>query len=291
MESMADLSQINVPTVTLNDDREMPLLGLGTYKLRGAEGEKIVRRAIELGYRKFDTASMYANEDIVGKAINDAVAAGDVSRDEIFVTTKLWNDDQGRDNVAPAFHKSLTNLGLDYVDLYLVHWPCPAKGLYAETFDEIARMQGMGQIASIGVANFYEETLRDLASKTGVVPVSNQIELHPGFTQPGLRKVHEELGVVTEAWAPIARGAVLDNTELKQVAGELGATEGQVALAFLMQLGISVIPKTATPSRLEENLGAAGVTLSSAQMDAIAGLEGREGFGRMFNDPRQWPED
>lgn len=287
----ADLSDIYVPTVTLHDDREMPLLGLGTYKLQGAEGEKIIRQAIDMGYRKFDTAAMYGNENIVGKAIADAVAAGDVTRDEIFVTTKLWNDDQGRDNVGPAFYKSLTNLGLDYVDLYLVHWPCPAKGLYVETFEEIARMQGMGQIASIGVANFYEETLRELVSRTGVVPVSNQVELHPGFTQPDLREVHKSLGVVTEAWAPIARGAVKDNPAIAQVAQELGATPAQVALAYLIQLGVSVIPKTGNPERLEENFRAAALELTRAQMDAISATEDPSGAGRLFNDPREWPED
>lgn len=281
---------MHVPVTTLNDERSLPLLGLGTYKLKDEECERAIRAAIEIGYRKFDTATLYENEEAVGKALNDAMRAGDVTRDELFVTTKVWHTSHGKEKVAAAFHESLDKLGLDYVDLYMIHWPCAGLGLYVETFEEMARMQGMGQIASLGVANFYEETLETLIREVDVVPTVNQVELHPGFTQPELRAFHEERGIVTEAWSPIARGVVLNNPDIKAVAASLGATEAQVVLRYLMQLGVSVIPKSSKRERLEENFGACGIELTREQMNVISGLEGQPGFGRMFKDPREFPE-
>ncbi|WP_293773037.1 aldo/keto reductase [uncultured Corynebacterium sp.] len=283
------MTDFTIPTVTFNDDREMPLIGLGTYKLRDEEGERAVREAIELGYRKFDTATLYKNEEVVGKALRDAIAAGDVTRDEIFVTTKLWHDHHGADKAPVAFQESLDKLGLDYIDLYLIHWPWPQGDKYVETFEAIARLQGMGQIASIGVANFYEEALQRIIDEVGITPVLNQVELHPGFTQPELRAYHESHGIITEAWSPLARGVVLNNPDIKGVAAAVGATPGQVVLRYLMQLGISVIPKSAHRERLEENLGAVGIELTRDQMDIVGALDGQEGFGRMFADPREFP--
>ena len=183
----------------------------------------------------------------------------------------------------------MEKLKLDYLDLYLIHWPWRQGGLYVETFESIARLQGMGQIASIGVANFYEEVLEDLIDKTGITPVLNQVELHPGFTQPELREFHHKHGIVTEAWSPLARGVVLNNPEIEKIAAAHEATEGQVVLAYLMAKGISVIPKSARSERLKENLAAAELELGKDEITAIDSLEGQEGFGRMFNDPREFP--
>ena len=195
----------------------------------------------------------------------------------------------GYDDAIASVEGSLERLGLDRIDLYLIHWPWPQGGLYVETFESIARLQGMGQIASIGVANFYEEVLEDLIEKTGITPVLNQVELHPGFTQPELREFHHKHGIVTEAWSPLARGVVLNNPEIEKVAAAHEATEGQVVLAYLMAKGISVIPKSARSERLQENLAAAELELGKDEIAAVDSLEGQEGFGRMFNDPREFP--
>lgn len=283
------MDAMSVPQTTFNDDREMPLLGLGTYKLRGEDLTRSVREAIDLGYRHFDTATLYENEEELGQALASAMKAGDVTRDELFITSKVWHDHHGKGKVDQAFRESLDKLQLDYLDLYLIHWPWPQGGLYVETFEEIARLQGMGQIASIGVANFYEETLQELIAKTGIVPVLNQVELHPGFTQPELRAFHDSQGIVTEAWSPLARGVILNNPEVISVAEKHEITPGQVALAYLMEKGISVIPKSSRRERLEENFAAAAVELDQEDIAAIDSLDGKEGFGRMFKDPREFP--
>lgn len=280
---------MSVPQTTFNDDREMPLLGLGTYKLRGEDLTRSVREAIELGYRHFDTATLYENEEELGQALAAAMKAGDVTRDELFITSKVWHDHHGKGKVDQAFRESLDKLQLDYLDLYLIHWPWPQGGLYVETFEEIARLQGMGQIASIGVANFYEETLQELIAKTGIVPVLNQVELHPGFTQPELREFHDSQGIVTEAWSPLARGVILNNPEVVSVAEKHEITPGQAVLAYLMEKGISVIPKSSRRERLEENFAAATVELDQEDIAVIDSLDGKEGFGRMFKDPREFP--
>lgn len=280
---------MSVPQTTFNDDREMPLLGLGTYKLRGEDLTRSVREAIELGYRHFDTATLYENEEELGQALAAAMNAGDVTRDELFITSKVWHDHHGKGKVDQAFRESLDKLQLDYLDLYLIHWPWPQGGLYVETFEEIARLQGMGQIASIGVANFYEETLQELIAKTGIVPVLNQVELHPGFTQPELREFHDSQGIVTEAWSPLARGVILNNPEVVSVAEKHEITPGQAVLAYLMEKGISVIPKSSRRERLEENFAAAAVELDQEDIAVIDSLDGKEGFGRMFKDPREFP--
>lgn len=278
-----------IPTVSFNDELDMPQLGLGTYKLRDEVCERVVREAIELGYRHFDTATLYKNEEELGRALNAAIAAGDVTRDELFVTSKVWHDSQGADKMQEAFQTSLRKLGFDYLDLYLIHWPWPQGGLYVETFEAMARIEGMGQVRSIGVANFYEEALETLIKETGITPVLNQVELHPGFTQPELRAFHDKHGIVTEAWSPLSRGEILTNPDIKAVAASLDKTPGQVALRYLMQLGISVIPKTARKERLAENLGAVDFELKRDHMDTLNSLEGREGLGRQSAHPLEFP--
>ena len=276
---------MRIPVTTLNDGYDFPLLGLGTYKLSDEDVNKVIRRAIELGYRHIDTASFYGNEEAVGKALNDAISAGDVTREDLFVTTKLWNDDQ--DRVAAAYQESLKRLDLEFIDLYLVHWPWPQKGLYVSAFEELVHLQGMGQLQSVGVANFYPEVLDEIAKATGVTPVLNQVELHAGFTQPELREYHTKHGIVTEAWAPLARGKNFDDPAIAGVANKHGVTPAQVVLAYLLQMGVSVVPKTANPGRLEENLGALSVKLDDADVAALDGVQG----GRMSGDPLTFPGD
>lgn len=274
---------MRVPVTTLNDGYDFPLLGLGTYKLQGDDVEMIVRSAIELGYRHIDTASLYGNEVEVGKAINDAIKAGDVTREDLFVTTKLWNDDQER--VAAAYQESLERLGLEFVDLYLVHWPWPQHGTYVQAFEQIAELQGMGRLQSAGVANFYPEVLDEIIEKTGVTPVLNQVELHAGFTQPELRAYHEAHDILTEAWAPIARGSNFEDPAIRAVADAHEATPAQVSLAYLMRLGCSVVPKTSNPQRLVENLGAVDIKLTDEDISLLDGVTGE----RLSGDPLTFP--
>lgn len=274
---------MRVPVTTLNDGYDFPLLGLGTYKLQGDDVETIVRSAIELGYRHIDTASLYGNEVEVGKAINDAIKAGDVTREDLFVTTKLWNDDQER--VAAAYQESLERLGLEFVDLYLVHWPWPQHGTYVQAFEQIAELQGMGRLQSAGVANFYPEVLDEIIEKTGVTPVLNQVELHAGFTQPELRAYHEAHDILTEAWAPIARGSNFEDPAIRAVADAHEATPAQVSLAYVMRLGCSVVPKTSNPQRLVENLGAVDIKLTDEDISLLDGVTGE----RLSGDPLTFP--
>lgn len=274
---------MRVPVTTLNDGYDFPLLGLGTYKLQGEDVEKVVRTAIELGYRHIDTASLYGNEVEVGNAINAAIAAGDVTREELFITTKLWNDDQQR--AGEAYQESLKRLNLEFIDLYLVHWPVPQQGTYVSAFEQIIQLQGLGQLQSVGVANFYEEVLDEIIAATGVTPVLNQVELHAGFTQPELRAYHAEKGIVTEAWAPLARGENLGAPEIVAVADKHGKTPAQVALAYLLHMGCSVVPKTANPQRLVENLGAVEVELDAEDIATLDAVQGE----RMSGDPRTFP--
>lgn len=274
---------MRIPVTTLNDGYDLPLLGLGTYKLQGADVEPVVRTAIELGYRHIDTAAFYGNEVEVGAAVNAAIAAGDVTREELFITTKLWNDDQ--DRAAEAYQESLARLNLEFIDLYLVHWPWPQHGSYVQAFEQIVQLQGMGQLQSVGVANFYEEVLDEVIAATGVTPVLNQVELHAGFTQPELRAYHSDRGIVTEAWAPLARAENFDAPEITAVADKHGKTPAQIVLAYLMELGCSVVPKTSNVQRLAENLAAVDVELSAQDVATLDGVAGE----RMSGDPRTFP--
>lgn len=181
---MEPMTTPRVPTVTLNDSTEMPQIGLGTWKLRGDEAITTIRTAIELGYRHIDTASLYRNEEEVGTAVRQAIAAGDVTRDELFITSKLWNTDQGSQRAAQAFQESLGRLGLDYLDLYLVHWPCPRADRYVESFQAMAKIQGLGTVQSIGVSNFYPEVLRTLIERTGITRYSTRWSCTPGSRRP-----------------------------------------------------------------------------------------------------------
>lgn len=272
-----------IPHARLNDGHEMPLVGLGTYKLTGPDAVTIIRRAIECGYRHFDTASLYGNEEEVGRAVRDAIAAGDVTREELTITSKLWNDDQPR--ATEAFQESLRRLGLDYVDLFMVHWPWPQNGTFVAAYEALLEQREAGLIRSVGVANFYEEALDELIAATGVAPAVNQVELHIGFTQPELRDYHARHGILTEAWAPLGRGEALGGPEVAQIAEAYGATSAQIALAYLVSQGISIIPKTSSADRLEQNFTAAGIQLDARAVELLDGIPG----GRQSNDPRVFP--
>jgi diketogulonate reductase-like aldo/keto reductase len=261
---------VTVPNVDLLDGAAMPQLGLGVFQVPDDEAERAVATALRDGYRSVDTASAYGNERGVGKALRDS----GVPREELFVTTKLWNDEQGYDNALRACEASLSRLGLDYLDLYLIHWPVPGRGLYLETWRALERLKEDGSVRSIGVSNFTVETLRHVLQEADVVPAVNQIELHPYFQQDGLRAFHREHGIHTEAWAPLGQGqGLLDDPALGRLAQRHGRTPAQVALRWHIQIGNVVIPKSVTPSRIAENIDVFGFDLSPDDMAAIGELD------------------
>ncbi|GAB3702730.1 aldo/keto reductase [Corynebacterium nasicanis] len=273
-------------TQTLLDDTVIPPIGLGTWQLVGEEGYRAVRTALALGYRHLDTASAYGNEEIVGRAVRDAVRAGEVTREELFITTKAWRDEQGSAETPAACRRSLERLGLEYVDLYLVHWPHARLGRYVAAAEAIVGLREEGLVRHFGVANFPAEELNEVVEKVGVVPATNQVELHPGFSQAPLRVLHGRLGVRSVAWSPLGRGQLLAHPLLVGIADEVGATPAQVALRWALDLGCVVIPRSGHPERLAENLAAGEVSLSEQQILAITALDAAKGMGRLFEDPR-----
>jgi 2,5-diketo-D-gluconate reductase A len=258
-----------IPAIELNDGTTIPQLGFGVFQVPPDETEKAVAEALEAGYRHIDTAAAYRNEAGVGRAI----AASGIPRDELFITTKLWNDEQGHDQAIQAFAASAERLALDVLDLYLIHWPVPMADKFVETFQAFTELQADGRVRSIGVSNFHEPHLRRVIDEVGVTPSVNQIELHPYLQQRHLRDVHAELGIVTEAWSPIAQGAVLDDPVITRIAEAHGRTPAQVALRWHVQLGNVVIPKSVTPARIRENMAIFDFELSAEDLDAIAQLD------------------
>ncbi|MFI1223335.1 MULTISPECIES: aldo/keto reductase [unclassified Streptomyces] len=271
-----------VPSITLNNGLDMPQLGFGVWQVPDDEAEKVVATAIETGYRSIDTAAVYANESGTGKAI----AASGVARDELFVTTKLWNSDQGHDSTLRAFDASLDKLGLDYVDLYLIHWPVPAKDAYTDTYKAFEKILADGRAKSIGVSNFHPEHLRRLLAETSVVPAVNQIELHPQLQQTEGRAFHAEHGIATEAWSPLGQGkGLLEVPTVVAIAQKHGRTPAQAVLRWHLQSGNIVIPKSVTPSRIKENLDVFGFELDADDLAAFAALD--EGK-RLGSDPAEF---
>jgi 2,5-diketo-D-gluconate reductase A len=266
-------------TIPLNDGHSIPQLGFGVFQIPPEQTEEAVNVALDAGYRHVDTAAAYRNEAQVGAAL----AAADIPRDELFVTTKVWNNNQGRERTLRAFETSIERLRLDYLDLYLIHWPAPRQRLYVETWEALVELQRSGRVRSIGVSNFEPEHLDRLAEATDVVPAVNQIELHPFLQQAELRRVHAERGIVTEAWSPMAQGAVLREAVLERIAASHDVDPARVALAWSLQLGNVVLTKSVTPDRIRGNVEAASLRLSDAEMEAIAGLDRGE---RVGPDPR-----
>jgi 2,5-diketo-D-gluconate reductase A len=264
-----------VPTVQLSDGEQIPQLGFGVFQVPPEETVEVTLRALETGYRHIDTAKAYNNEAEVGQAVR---AAG-LAREDVYVTTKCFNDDHGHDQAKRALHTSLERLEMSHVDLYLIHWPVPSKDKYVETWKAFVELQQEGLTRSIGVSNFQQGHLERIIAETGVPPVVNQIELHPYLQQPGLRREHADLNVVTEAWSPLAQGAVLDDPVLVEIAGRHGVTAGQVVLRWHLQLGNVVFPKSVTPARIEENFDVFGFTLTDDDMAAIEALDRGERTG------------
>ncbi|HWK80590.1 MAG TPA: aldo/keto reductase [Thermomicrobiales bacterium] len=256
-------------TLTLNNGVAIPQLGFGVYQIPNDTVAGALQDAFAAGYRHVDTAAIYGNETGVGAGI----ARSGLPREELFVTTKLWNDKQGHDSTLKAFDRSLRQLGLDAIDLYLIHWPCPARGLFVETWKAMEELLAAGKIRAIGVSNFRVQDLETLLAETEVVPAVNQIELHPYLQQEELRAFHAEHGIVTEAWSPLGRGAVLDDPVIARIAAAHGKSPAQVMIRWHLQLGNSVIPKSSTPARIAENADVFGFSLPDAEMAEIAALD------------------
>lgn len=253
------------PNVTLNNGIEMPQLGFGVFQIPEKQTKQAVTRALAAGYRSIDTAAAYRNERGVGSAVADS----DLDRGELFITTKLWNGDQGYDSALRAFDASMELLGMDYLDLYLIHWPVPTKDLYSETWRAFESLYNEGRTRAVGVSNFQVEHLQRLVDEHGIVPAVNQIELHPYLPQKELRQFHQENGIATEAWSPIAQGAVLSDASIGAIADRLAKTPAQVVLRWHLQIGTIAIPKSVDPERILENIGIFDFELTDADMAAI----------------------
>lgn len=263
-----------IPTVTLHDGVEIPQLGFGVFQVPPEETQRAVEAALAAGYRHVDTAAAYRNE----KGVGAAIAASGLPREEVFVTTKLWNEQQGYDSTLETFEKSLRRLGLEYVDLYLIHWPVPTEDRFVDTWRAFERIREEGRARTIGVSNFRIEDLERLERETWARPTINQVELHPLFQQAELRPWLAERGIATEAWSPLAQGAVLGDETIVAIADRHGKTPAQAVLRWHLQLGNVVIPKSVTPERIPENIEVFDFELSDEEMAAIGQLDtGRRG--------------
>jgi 2,5-diketo-D-gluconate reductase A len=268
-------STSQVPTIPLRGDIEIPQLGFGVFQVPPEETTEATTRALLAGYRHIDTAAAYRNEAAVGQAIH----ASGLERDDVFVTTKCFNDDHGFDQSQRALRDSLDRLEMEHVDLFLIHWPVPSQDRYVETWQGLIQAQKDGLTRAIGVSNFQPAHLARIIDETGVTPAVNQVELHPRLQQPGLRREHADRGIVTEAWSPLAQGQVLDDPVITGIAEAHERTPAQVVLRWHLQLGNVVIPKSVTPERIEENLAVFDFHLSEPEMAAIEPLDVAERTG------------
>ncbi|WP_323748901.1 aldo/keto reductase [Streptomyces sp. PR69] len=268
-----------VPSLTLNNGNTMPQLGYGVWQVPDDEAAQAVGTALKAGYRSIDTAAIYENEEGAGRAVADS----GLPREDLFITTKVWNSAQGYDTTLRAFDASLSRLGLDYVDLYLIHWPLPSRDLYVDTYRALERIHADGRAKAIGVSNFLPEHLERLIGETSVVPAVNQIELHPQLQQSELRDFHAQHGITTEAWSPLGQGrGLLEVPAVVAVAQKHGRTPAQIVLRWHLQLGNVAIPKSVTPSRIAENIDLFDFELDADDMAVFAALdEGR----RLGPDP------
>jgi 2,5-diketo-D-gluconate reductase A len=261
------------PVVTLNDGRPMPQLGLGVWQSPREATAQAVRVALEAGYRSVDTAAVYRNEAEVG----EGVRASGLDRAEVFVTTKLWNDDQGFDTALRALDASLKRLKLDYVDLYLIHWPAPGQDRYLDTWKALVRLREEGRARSIGVSNFAAPHLERIIGETGQTPAVNQVELHPRFQQGELRAAHQRLGVATESWSPLGQGALLADPVVAAIAAKHGKTPAQAIIRWHLDLGLIVIPKSVTPARIAQNFDVFDFKLDGQDLADLAALDDPDG--------------
>ncbi|KTR52850.1 aldo/keto reductase [Curtobacterium oceanosedimentum] len=264
-----------VTSFPLRDGRSIPAVGFGLYKVDDPAAEAAVGLALDAGYRHVDTAEMYGNERGVGKALR----ASRLDRDDVFVTTKVWNDHQGRDATLRAFDASLERLGLETVDLYLIHWPAAANDRYVETWRTLVELREQGRVRSVGVSNFQVPHLQRIVDETGEVPAVNQVERHPWLPQRELMAFHEEHDIRTEAWSPLGRGRLVDDPVLTRIAESHGVSVAQVLVRWNVQQGVVVLPKSVTPSRIRSNTDVDGFTLTDDDLTAIAGLENGQRTG------------
>ncbi|MGA8852048.1 MAG: aldo/keto reductase [Aeromicrobium sp.] len=260
----------SVPTISLNNGTSIPQLGYGVFQIKPDETKDATLSAFEVGYRHIDTAQMYQNEAGVGEAL----AASDLARDDVFITSKLNNGFHAHDDALAAFDLTLSTLGVDQIDLFLIHWPMPGIDIdFVETWKALEEVYRDGRAKAIGVSNFQANHLHRLIEETDVVPAVNQIEVHPYLVQDELREVCRELGIAVEAWSPIAQGQVLDNPAITGIAAEIGRTAAQVVLRWHIQRGDIVFPKSVTRSRVEENFALFDFELDNAQMGMITALD------------------
>lgn len=278
-----------VPQIALSNDVVIPQIGFGTYMIPPDDTQRAVEEALEMGYTHIDTAAAYYNEEGVGKALAATGLAG-----KVFVTTKLRNFQHGHDATLAGFDESMKLLGLDTLDLYLMHWPVPSQGLYVETWQAMVELQQEGRVRAVGVSNFLPEHLAAAIDATGVAPTVNQIEVHPTFQQPATQKASIDAGAAIEAYSPLGHGADLGNAEIAQIADRLGLTPAQVILRWHIQAGRIVIPKSVHPERMRQNLEVPDVILTDADMAAIDALDspdGRTGGDPATMDFKQDPAD
>jgi 2,5-diketo-D-gluconate reductase A len=257
------------PHIRFQDGNAIPQIGLGVWQTPNDVATPSVRIALEAGYRHVDTAAIYGNEEGVGEGMRTS----GVDRKDIFLTTKLWNDAQGYDSTLKAFDESLKRLGTDYVDLYLIHWPSPRRNRYVDSWKALVKLKEEGRARSIGVSNFGADHLERIIGETGVVPVLNQVELHPDFQQRELRRMHDRLDIKTESWSPLGQGQLLTNPVIGDIARKRGKTPAQVIISWHLQNGLIVIPKSVTPSRIVENFQVFDFELDDADLKALNGLD------------------
>lgn len=269
----------NQPYLTFHDGRRAPQLGLGTWKVTGEDAAPAVLAAVNAGYRSIDTAYIYYNEAEVGQGIADC----GVPRENLFITTKLWNNRHELESAKTALQESLDRLQLDYVDLYLIHWPVPKEKMYLQAWEALIQLRDDGRAKSIGVCNFHLEHLQKLLDSTGVLPVVNQIELHPYFQQSELHAYHQDHGIITEAWSPLGQGEVLKDPVIQDLAHQLQVTPAQIILRWHIQMGHMVIPKSTHPERIQENFNLWSLHLDDEAMQRIAALDKPD--GRIGPDP------
>lgn len=269
------------PRIQLNNGQLVPQLGLGVYKVQQDVAVDVVRLAIELGYRRIDTAALYDNEVEVGAAVRTC----GLDRDQLFVTTKIWNDRHGFDEATEAIDEALQRLNIDYIDMLLVHWPCPTQNKFVETWKALEGAVATGKVRGIGVSNFHPEHLQRIIDECEVIPAINQVELHPGLAQSEIRRFDSDHGIATEAWSPLARGKMNQTDVISSIAEVHGKTPAQVILRWHIQLGNLVIPKSTNPERLAENLDVFDFALTQSEMDQILSLENGERIGP---DPRSF---
>jgi diketogulonate reductase-like aldo/keto reductase len=261
---------VKVSNLTLNDGNTAPQLGFGVFQIPEAETADAVATALEAGYRSIDTAAIYGNE----RGVRQGIERSGVARGDIFLTTKLWNAEQGFDQTMRAFDASMEKLGADYLDMYLIHWPTPKHDRYLDTWKAFIQLHDEGRIRSVGVSNFQPEHLDRIIGETGIVPVVNQIELHPDFAQRDLVEAHAKHGIVTEAWSPLGQGGdLLKNPALVRIGEKHGKSSAQVILRWHVQSGHMVIPKSVTPERIASNIDVFDFELSADEMKAIDGLD------------------